>query len=63
MFKITHMKKAVEEQYVFRRDFRVRQGVSDEIQTSISFIKHELQNSIDIIYLLKNKGTIVLVEW
>ena len=27
---------------VFRKDFRVRQDVSDEIQTSISFIKDKL---------------------
>ena len=38
------MKKVIEVQYVFRRDFRVRQEVNDEIQTIISYIKYELQN-------------------
>ena len=47
MSKINHMKKLIEDKYVFRRDFRVRQEVSDEIQTSISYIKHELQKSIE----------------
>ena len=41
------MKKVIEYQYVFRRDFSVRQEVSDEIQTSIHFIKYELQNYIE----------------
>ena len=36
MSKITHTKKVTEDQYVFRRDFRVRQKVSDDIQTNIS---------------------------
>ena len=39
------MKKVVEDEYVFRRDFRVRQEVSDEIQTRIFFIKYDLQSS------------------
>ena len=41
------MKKVIEYLNVFRRYFRVRQDVSDEIQTSISFIKYELQTSIE----------------
>ena len=41
------MKKVIEDMNVFRKYFRVRQEVSDEIQTSISFIKDELQNSIE----------------
>ena len=41
------MKKLIEDQDVFRRDFRVRQEVSDEIQTIISFIKEELKHSIE----------------
>ena len=36
------MKKVIEDMNVFRKDFRVRQDVSDEIQTSISFIKDKL---------------------
>ena len=50
------MKKVFEDMNVFRKDFRVRQEVSDEIQTSISFIKYELQNSIENhIYFKKRK--------
>ena len=41
------MKKAIDDQYVFSRDFKVRQEVNDEIQTSISYIKDELQNFIE----------------
>ena len=37
------MKKVIEDQYVFWIYFKVRQGVNDEIQTSISYIKYELQ--------------------
>ena len=47
IFKITHMKKVIEDQYVFRRDFKVIQEVNDEIQTSIYYIKDELQISIE----------------
>ena len=47
MSKVTHMKKVIEDQYVFRGDFRVRQEVNDEIQTIISYIKDELQISIE----------------
>ena len=36
-----------EDQYVFRRYFRVRQEVNDEIKTIICFIKDELQISIE----------------
>ena len=43
MSKITHLKKLFEDQYVFRKYFKVRQEVSDEIKTSISYIKDELQ--------------------
>ena len=43
MSKITHTKKVIEDHYVIRKDFRVRQEVNDEIQTSISYIKYELQ--------------------
>ena len=47
MSKITHMKKVIDDQYVFRRNFNVRQEVNDEIQTIISYIKYELQISIE----------------
>ena len=47
MSKITHMKKLIGDQYVFRRYFQVRQEVNDEIQTIISYIKDELQISIE----------------
>ena len=40
------MKKLIEDMNVFRKYFRVRQKVSDEIQKSIYFIKDELQTSI-----------------
>ena len=41
------MKKVIENQYVFRGYFKVRQEVNDEIQTSISYIKYELKNSTE----------------
>ena len=41
------MKKVIEDLNVFRKYFRVRQEVSDEIQTIISFIKEELKHSIE----------------
>ena len=46
MSKINHTKKVIEDLNVFRKYFRLRQEVSDEIQTSIYFIRDELQNSI-----------------
>ena len=45
--KINNMKRVIEDLNVFRKYFRVRQEVSDEIQTSISFINYELQTSIE----------------
>ena len=45
--KINHMKKVIEDLNVFRKYFRVRQEVSDEIQTVIYFIRYELQNTIE----------------
>ena len=47
MSKIHNVKKVFEDLNVFRKDFRARQDVSDEIQTIISFIKYELQTSIE----------------
>ena len=47
MSKVTHMKKVIEDQHVFRGYFKVRQEVNDEIQTIISYIKYELQIFIE----------------
>ena len=56
MSKITHKKKVIEDQYVFRSDFKIRQEVHDVIQTIISYINDELQNSIKkYIYRVKQK--------
>ena len=46
MSKTNHMKKVIEDMNVFRKYFRVRQEVNDEIQRSIDFIKDELQTCI-----------------
>ena len=61
MSKITHMKKVIVDQYVFRSDFKVRQDVNDGIQTNISYIKDELQNYIENIILVKTKKGIFFV--
>ena len=56
MSKINNTKKIIEDMNVFRKDFRVRKEVSDEIQRSISYIKDELQISIETnIYSKKAK--------
>ena len=47
MFKITHMKKLFEDQHVFKNEVKVRQEVNDVIKRSISYIKVELQHSIE----------------
>ena len=58
------MKKVIEELNIFRKYVRVRQDISDEIQTSTSFIKDELQTSIETnISSKKAKEKMVLVEW
>ena len=41
------MKKAIEDNYVFRSDFKIIQEFNDGIKTRISFIKDELQNFIE----------------
>ena len=46
MSKINHMKNVIEDLNVFRKYFWVRQEISDEIQTSIYFIKYEFQTLI-----------------
>ena len=55
MSKINHMKKVIEYLDVFRKYFMVRQENSDEIQTSISFIKYELKNYIEHNISCKNR--------
>ena len=47
------MKKVIEDMNVFGKYFRARQEVSDEIQTSIYFIKDELKHPLKIIYIVK----------
>ena len=49
------MNKVIEDVNVLRKYFRVRQEVSDEIQTSISFIKDELKISIENNISCKNR--------
>ena len=55
MSKIILMKKVIEDQHVFRTEFKVSQEVNDGIQTSIYYIKDELQNSIENNILVKTK--------
>ena len=52
MSRINHTKKVIKDLNVFRKYFRVRQEVSDEIKTIISFIKDGLKTYIEIIYLV-----------
>ena len=40
------MKKVIEDQYVFRSYFKIRKEVNDGIETSIYYIKDELQTSV-----------------
>ena len=47
MSKSTLMKKVIEDKNVFRSEVMVRQEVNYEIQSGISYIKDELQNSIE----------------
>ena len=56
------MKKVIEDLNVFRKYFRVRQEVSDEIQTSISFIKAELQAFNESLKFIFNKEILVLIS-
>ena len=49
------MKKVIEDQYLFRSYFKVRQEVNYGIHTSISQIKDELQNSIENSIMGKRK--------
>ena len=58
MSKIHHMTNVMKYLNVYRKDFRSIQDISDEIQTSISLIKYELQISIEKLYFEKklNEG-------
>ena len=62
MSKIHHMKGVMKYLSVFRRKFRDRQDASDEIQTSIYFIKGELQNFIEKVISLFFKLKTIPVE-
>ena len=55
MYKITHMKKLIEDRYVFRRDLRFRQEVNDEIQTNILILKMTFKIQLKIIYWVRQK--------
>ena len=63
MSKITHTKKKIEDQYVFRRYFKFRQEVNDVIIANISYIKDELQISTEKNILGKTRKKIILVAW
>ena len=64
MYKIEHIKKVIEDLNVFKNIYRARHEVSDEIQTSISFNKDELQTFIENhISCKKINEKIILVEW
>ena len=53
-----------EDQYVFRSVFKVRQEVKYGIQTHISYIKDELQKSIENNMMgKKEKEKIILFTW
>ena len=47
MSKITLMKKVIDKQNVFISEVMVRKEVNDGIKRSISYIKDDLQNSIE----------------
>ena len=54
--KINHTKEVSKDLNVFEREFKARQDVCDEIQTSISFIEDEIKTYIEkVIYLKKTK--------
>ena len=48
---------------MYRSEIMVRKEVNDEIQRSISYIKDELQISIEKCTGRKKKGKIILVAW
>ena len=55
MSKITHVKKLIDDKYVFRSDFRVIQEVNDVIQTIIYYIEYQLQSLFGNIILGKTR--------
>ena len=60
------MKKVIEDQYVFKRDFKVRQNVNDVMQTGIFCIRYELQISIEkniIGETRKENNCCMLMDW
>ena len=61
MYRINNMKKFIQDLKVFRKYFRVRQEVSDEIKTDIYFINYNLQTYIENnIYFKKREQAIWL---
>ena len=56
------MKKVIKDLNVFRKYFRVRNNFSDEIQTSIYFIKDGLQSFIKTNISSKKQRKTILVE-
>ena len=63
MSKINHMKKLIEDLNVFRKYFRVRQEVGDEIKTSFFLVNMSFKLPLKLIYLVKKKRKIIFVEW
>ena len=55
MSKITHMKKVIEDQYVFRSEFKVTQEVNDGIQKLFLILKMIFKPQFKIIYWVKEK--------
>ena len=55
------MKKLIDEKIVFRSEVMGRKYIIDEIQRIISYIKDELQISIEKMYWKEEKGKILLV--
>ena len=49
------MRKVIEDQYLFRSDFKVGQEVNDSIQTIIYYIKYQLQTIFGNIILGKTR--------
>ena len=49
------MKKVIEDQYVFRREFKVRQEVNDGTQTSIFILKMIFKILLKIIFGVKEE--------
>ena len=63
MSKINHTYKVIKDLNVFRKYFRVRQEVGDEIKTSFFLVNMSFKLPLKLIYLVKNKRKIIFVEW